>query len=367
MKKRILSSALCLLLLFCSVTSATAAQPGDPGFYDIGSAEGILIEVMSSSEETVDPEPFDVDGDGVPEEFFPGSARLRVTVSAAEFGKRYMLRLMDSETAAVLFADQLESRGLVCFSVAFLLPDRQAKLMLTISSDDAGFDTLTVPLAYTPCAKGDAAEPEPTPAALPEPAQNPQPDASGCPRDETCVMALFSDLDRTAWYHDGIHFVLENGIMNGYDGGRFAPGSATSRAMLVTMLWRMAGKPTGGDAVFTDVPDSVWYTEAVGWAASVQLVAGYGDQRFGPDDPVTREQLATILYRYIRMTGGGFSEAWNYEPGFSDLDHVADWAYEAVCWMTMNGILQGTEDHMLLPRETATRAQVATMLMRCYG
>ena len=82
---------------------------------------------------------------------------------------------------------------------------------------------------------------------------------------------------------------------------------------------------------------------------------------------MTREQLATILYRYIRMTGGGFTEAWSYEPDFSDLDHVADWAYEAVCWMTMNGILQGTENHMLFPKETATRAQVATILMRCYG
>ena len=79
---------------------------------------------------------------------------------------------------------------------------------------------------------------------------------------------------------------------------------------------------------------------------------------------MTREQLATILYRYIRSSGGGFSEAWSFEPDFTDFGRVADWAYEAVCWMTMNGILQGTENYMLLPQETATRAQVATILMR---
>lgn len=79
---------------------------------------------------------------------------------------------------------------------------------------------------------------------------------------------------------------------------------------------------------------------------------------------VSRAERSAVLYRYSQMTGGGFSEAWGFEPNFTDFDHVADWAYEAVCWMTMNGILQGTENHMLLPQETATRAQVATILMR---
>lgn len=388
MRKRLIAAGICLLLLFTLSGTVLAAEPGDSGFYGIGTAPGLTVEPLTSGGYPAAAEIRDADGDGLEDVFCPGSAALRVTLADTAADSTYMILLSERDGDRVFYVDQARGGGVLAFTVSFLLPDRQTALLLTVSSSQADFPPLTVSLAYTPAAwSGGTPEEEPPveepsaeelpaeelpaeefPAEEPPVEQPPEeqqlPSWKTCVGDEGCPVHAFTDLNARAWYHDGIHFALEEGIMNGYDGGIFAPGSATSRAMLVTMLWRMAGKPGGGDAVFADVPDGIWYAEAVGWAASVQLAAGYGDGRFGPDDPVTREQLATILYRYIRSTGGGFVGAWSFEPDFSDFGRVADWAYEAVCWMTMNGILQGTETHMLLPQETATRAQVATILMR---
>jgi hypothetical protein len=398
MRNKTIAAAICLLLTLTLTGTALAAGSGDSGFYGIGTAPGLTVEPLTPEGDPAAAETRDADGDGLEDVFYPGSTALRVTLTDTAADSTYLILLSERDGDRVFYVDQARGGGVLAFTVSFVLPDSQTALLLTVSSSQADFAPLTVPLAYTPAAQsGSTPEEEPPveepsaeelpaeespaeespaeepPAEQPPEEQSPEekhpeeqqpPSWQTCVGDEGCPMYAFTDLNTRAWYHDGIHFVLEKGIMNGYDGGIFAPGSATSRAMLVTMLWRMEGKPTGGDAVFADVPDGVWYAEAVGWAASVQLTAGYGDGRFGPDDPVTREQLATILYRYIRSTGGGFTEAWSYEPDFSDFDRVADWAYEAVCWMTMNGILQGSENHLLLPQETATRAQVATILMR---
>ena len=393
MRKRLIAAGICLLLLFTLSGTVLAAEPGDSGFYGIGTIPGLSVEPLTSGGDPAAAEIRDADGDGLEDVFYPGSAALRVALNDTAADSTYMVLVSERDGDRVFYVDQLRGGGVLAFTVSFLLPDRQTALLLTVSSSQADFAPLPVPMAYThaarsvktpeeespvdkppaeesPVAETPAVElpVEEPPAEEPPVEQSPEeqqpPSWQTCAGDEGCPLCAFTDLNARAWYHDGIHFALEKGIMNGYDGGIFAPGSATSRAMLVTMLWRMAGNPTGGNTVFTDVTDGVWYTEAVGWAASVQLAAGYEDGRFGPDDPVTREQLATIFYRYIRSTGGGFSEAWSFDPDFSDLDHVADWAYEAVCWMTMNGILQGTENHMLMPQETATRAQVATILMR---
>ena len=388
MRKRLIAAGICLLLLLTLSGTALASGSGDSGFYGIGTAPGLAVEPLTSGGDPAAAEARDADGDGLEDVFYPGSAALRVTLDDTAAGSTYMILLSERNGDRVFYVDQARGGGMLAFVVSFLLPDRQTALLLTVSSSEADFAPLTVQLAYTPAVQsGGTPKEEPpveerpseeppaeelpveeSPAEEPPAEQTPEeqqpPSWQICAGDEGCPVHAFTDLNARAWYHDGIHFALEEGIMNGYDGGIFAPGSATSRAMLVTMLWRMAGKPGGGDPVFADVPDGIWYAEAVGWAASAQLAAGYGDGRFGPDDPVTREQLATILYRYIRSMGGGFSEAWSFEPDFTDFDRVADWAYEAVCWMTMNGILQGTENYMLLPQETATRAQVATILMR---
>ena len=110
--------------------------------------------------------------------------------------------------------------------------------------------------------------------------------------------------------------------------------------------------------------DGRWYTEAIRWAAANELVNGYGDGAFGPNDDLTREQLATILYRYAKMKGQGFTGMWAFPLSYDDASDVSSWAYEAMCWMTMQGVIQGTGDNVLSPKGSATRAQVATMLMR---
>ena len=186
-----------------------------------------------------------------------------------------------------------------------------------------------------------------------------------CDRGETCPMSAFDDLDKTLWYHDGVHWALENEIMNGYGGGKFGPNDTTNRAMIVTMLHRFEGEPAVDyDMDFTDVEDGKWYTEAIRWAAVNGIVTGYGDGRFGPNDVLTREQLATILYRYAKLKGHGFTGMWAFPLTFDDAPDVSDWAYEAMCWMTMNGVINGVGNNKLSPKGSATRAQVATMLMR---
>ena len=113
-----------------------------------------------------------------------------------------------------------------------------------------------------------------------------------------------------------------------------------------------------------DVENGKWYTDAVRWAAANEIVIGYGDGRFGPNDELTREQLATILYRYAGMRGRSITGTQALPLTFDDASDVSDWACESMCWMTMNGVIIGVGDNRLSPRGIATRAQVAAMLMR---
>ena len=182
---------------------------------------------------------------------------------------------------------------------------------------------------------------------------------------DNCPSLAFSDLDTTQWYHTGVDYVLNEGMMNGMGGGIFAPNGNLSRAMLVTILWRLEGKPAVNYAMtFEDVDAESWYTEAVRWAASEEIVLGYDAESFGPNDNITREQLATILYRYEQYKGGGFVGAWMFRMDYVDLADVSDWAYEAMCWMNMNGIVNGKPGKILDPKGTATRAEAAAMLNR---
>ena len=186
-----------------------------------------------------------------------------------------------------------------------------------------------------------------------------------CKKDNTCPISKFTDADPTAWYHDGVHYALDEGIMNGTGGGKFEPDKATTRAMIVTMLWRMKGEPEyHGTLDFTDAEDGAWYTGAIRWAASEGIVNGYDETTFGPNDSVTREQLATILYRYAQSKGEGFKGSWMFLLDFPDAGDVSEWADEAMHWMVMNDIINGMGDGTLNPGGEATRAQVATMLMR---
>ena len=192
---------------------------------------------------------------------------------------------------------------------------------------------------------------------------------SACARDESCPMSAFTDLDLNAWYHDGIHWALDYSVMNGVGGGLFDPNGDTSRAMIVTMLYRMEGEPKSDYAMtFADVAEGQWYTEAVRWAAENGIVTGYDADSFGPSDKLTREQLATILCRYARYkdveTALGETTPLT---GFNDTPEVSDWAIKSVRWAVSAGIINGVGDGTLSPKTSATRAQVATMLMRYDG
>jgi hypothetical protein len=118
-----------------------------------------------------------------------------------------------------------------------------------------------------------------------------------------------------------------------------------------------------GENPFDDVPAGTWYTDAVIWAAENKIVEGYGNGKFGPSDDITREQLATILYRYAQTKGKGFTGAWMFPLNFPDAAEVSDWADEAMHWMVMNGVIQG-KSGKLVPQGGASRAEAATMIQR---
>lgn len=193
--------------------------------------------------------------------------------------------------------------------------------------------------------------------------------AAACPKDGTCPLSAYTDLDPASWYHDGVHWALENGVMQGLGGGVFQPDGTTTRAQVATILWNMEGKPAAdGPNPFFDIPidGDVWYADAVKWAAANGIVEGYiegAHKVFGPDQPVTREQLVTMLYRYAQSKGRGFTGMWMFLLDFPDAADVSDWASEAMHWMVMQGVINGM-DGKLNPKGSATRAQAASMLSR---
>ena len=209
---------------------------------------------------------------------------------------------------------------------------------------------------------GGTASPKPTPTPAPEDTAP----APLSPEEIDALLTPFTDLDKDAWYRDGVAWALHEGVMNGTGGSSFAPNTAASRAMIVTMLYRMAGEPAAeGGASFEDVPAGQWYTNAVRWAAENGIVNGYGDGRFGPNDVLTREQLAAILCRYAQLegldTGTGAGETLS---AFHDAAAVSAWAIQPIGWAVSEGIIQGTGNDTISPSTDANRAQIATMLMR---
>ena len=179
-----------------------------------------------------------------------------------------------------------------------------------------------------------------------------------------CPSKAYSDLDTNAWYHEATDYVLLSGLMNGVDNGRFDPNGSTTRAMIVTILWRLEGEPEAGSSSFRDVKENSWYGPAVAWASEAGIVTGYDAERFGPMDPITREQLAAILWRYAKYKGydvsvGEDTNILSYEDAFS----VSEYAIPAIQWACGAGLMQGDRG-CLMPASHATRAQVAMMLMR---
>ena len=189
---------------------------------------------------------------------------------------------------------------------------------------------------------------------------------------------VFSDVDSDAWYASCVTDAVRRGLMKGTGDGRFSPEGDLTRAMLVTVLWRLAGEPeTPTPAPFTDTPPGRWDSEAIAWSASFRVTEGYGDGRFGPEDPVTREQMSVLFYRW--------AQGKNYDVSFpgGDLEQVglpggeqlpSDWAADAVSWAADRSFLtrrlvrrispMGGSAYLYLPSEVAGRAEVAVFLSR---
>ena len=169
----------------------------------------------------------------------------------------------------------------------------------------------------------------------------------------------------TSWFYAAVQYVWEKGLMTGMDGKTFSPESTTTRAQLVTILWQLAGCPDSeSSAAYSDTQASAWYAKAVAWAGANGIVSGYADGSFGPDDAVTREQFAAILYRYAQSLGEGFTGSWYFLLDYSDAQQISAWADEAMHWCVMKGILSGTGADTLSPGMSTTRGQMAVMLMQ---
>ena len=167
----------------------------------------------------------------------------------------------------------------------------------------------------------------------------------------------FSDVAADAWYAEAVEYVRDNGLMSGTSATTFAPNDTMTRSMLATTLYREAGSPavSGSDA-FTDTQEGAWYADAVLWASQEGVISGYGNGLFGTNDPVSREQIATILWRYA---GSPSADAGQ---DFADESEIASYAVAAVDWARANGVVNGADGNRFLPRNSASRAEVATML-----
>lgn len=174
----------------------------------------------------------------------------------------------------------------------------------------------------------------------------------------------FIDVDEDAWYADAVRYVYEHDLMAGYGGDLFGPNDELSRAQFCQIIYNMEDQPTvTGSSAFTDVADGAWYANAVTWAAENGIVGGYGGGLFGPEDNITREQFAAILYRYAQAKGYGTTASFDLSA-YGDVSDVSAWAISAMQWACGKDIINGTSPTTLAPQGTATRAQAATMLQR---
>ena len=174
----------------------------------------------------------------------------------------------------------------------------------------------------------------------------------------------FTDVSEKDWFYGDVMFVYENGLMLGTSKTLFSPHGTATRGMMATILWRMEGSPIPkGKNSFTDVEAGKWYADAITWTAENGIFAGYGKDKFGPDDPITREQLAAIFYRYADYKGYDLTVKGNLDK-FKDADKITDYAKTAMQWAVGSGLVKGKSGNLLDPQGTATRAEIAAMLHR---
>ena len=174
----------------------------------------------------------------------------------------------------------------------------------------------------------------------------------------------FTDVKSGDWFYEAVQYVYDKGMMTGVSADRFAPASTTTRGMIVTILYRLENEPAvSGGSAFTDVESGAWYADAVAWAAANDIVNGTSATTFAPNSPITREQMAAILYRYAAYKGYDVSQKADLS-GYTDATSISGYAKDALAWANAQKLITGVTDTTLNPQGSATRAQVATILMR---
>ena len=183
--------------------------------------------------------------------------------------------------------------------------------------------------------------------------------------EDNSVLNFFYDVPNDAYYYEAVKWAVENGITGGIGNGLFAPNQPCTRAQIVTFLWRVAGSPVVNYLMpFTDVDEGAYYAEAVRWAASCGIVTGLTETTFGTNGVCTRAQAAAMIYRCAQAQGKGFTGAWMFHLPFTD---VPEWAYESVAWCYMNGVTTGVSETAFAPGNDCTRAQIVTFLWRAFS
>lgn len=206
--------------------------------------------------------------------------------------------------------------------------------------------------------------PTPTPTAEPTeaPSKTPTPSETTEPTE---IPRWFEDVPEDKWYYEPIKSAFDNDLMNGVSDTLFAPETDITRAMFVTVLYRMDGSPEAEtDYTFKDVQSDSYYSQAVAWADDNSIVLGYSAEEFAPDDTITREQMAAIIYRYAAYLGHDIAVTSSGE--YVDAEAISDYAVNAVGWVTDNGIMQGRDDNMFVPADHTTRAEAAAVFERSY-
>lgn len=183
--------------------------------------------------------------------------------------------------------------------------------------------------------------------------------------EDNSVLNFFYDVPNDAYYYEAVKWAVETGITGGIGNSLFAPDQPCTRAQIVTFLWRAAGSPVVNYLMpFTDVDEGVYYAEAVRWAASTGIVTGLTETSFDPNGACTRAQAAAMIYRHAQAQGKGFTGAWMFLLPFTD---VPEWAYESVAWCYMNGVTTGVSETAFAPSNDCTRAQIVTFLWRAFN
>ena len=257
---------------------------------------------------------------------------IQLTWQAVENAVEYQLFEYDQETGLVRMLDRTSDTS---YTVSGLTPD-------------TAYSYIVQPFSYTAIGDNVSAEYRVTATTL---------SAGGA------LPLAFADVAPDAWYADAVRYVSEKGLMSGTGDAAFSPDDTTTRGMVVTILWRLDGSPAWTAASgFSDVEESAYYAEAVGWASANGIVGGYDNETFGPGDPITREQMAAILYRFAQ-TQGWDTTAWADLSGYADAGEISAYALPALQWANGAGLIAGSGG-AILPGDSATRAQVAAILMR---